>query len=116
MSPSDRRESPLFVKTRDFIVWLFQHTSKFPRQYRHSLTVRLENSALEFQRCLGEEALLKRGDALARADLELWSIREGIRIAHELHIFPARLLEYAFSALAELGRLLGAWRKRGEGT
>lgn len=116
MSASNRRESPLFVKTRDFTVWLFQHTAKFPRQYRHTLTERLENAALEFQRHLGRASILKTGDALAQADLELWQMRELLRIAHDLRIFPARLLEFAFTALTELGRLLGAWRKKVSGT
>lgn len=116
MSSSDRRESPLFVKTRDFIVWLFRHTAKFPKQYRHTLTERLESSALEFQRRLGCAVIAKDSSALIQADLELWSMRELLRIAHDLEVFPVRLLEYALTALAELGRLLGAWRKRAGGT
>ncbi len=116
MSSFERRESPLFVKTRDFIVWLFAHTSKFPKQYRHTLTERLECSALDFQNSLGRASILKDGSALANADLQLWSMRELLRIAHDLKILSARLLEYAFTALSELGRLLGAWRKRADGT
>lgn len=111
-----RRESPLFVKTRDFIVWLFQHTAKFPKQMRHTLTERLENSVLDFQRELGRALILKDGTALANADFELWQVRHLLRIANDLHVFPARLLEYAFGAVDELGRLLGAWRKRATGT
>lgn len=116
MSAFDRKESPLFVKTADFIVWLFQHSAKFPRQYRHTLTERLENSALTFQRRLGECLIQKRPQALGDADLELWQIRQLLRIAHDLNILPARLLEYAFNALVELGRLLGAWRAKAAGT
>jgi hypothetical protein len=115
MSASERRESPLFVKTEDFIVWLFQHTAKFPRQYRHSLTERLERSALDFQRCLAECLILQQPQSLARADLELWQMRRLLRIATALNILPVRLLEHASAALAELGRLLGAWRARGTG-
>ena len=116
MSVSDRRESPLFAKAHDFNVWLLQHTAKFPRQYRHTLTERLERSALEFERCLGRCLILKQPTALADADLELWEVRRVIRLAHDLNILPARLLEYAFQALTELGRLLGAWRAKGTET
>lgn len=112
MSAFDRKESPLFVKARDFIVWLFPHAAKFPKQYRHTLTERLENSLLEFQRCLGAAALGKDRSALDRAELELWQVRQLLRIAHELGFFPARLLEVAATALAELGRLLGAWKQK----
>lgn len=116
MSAFERRESPLFVKTQDFIVWLFQQSAKFPRHYRHSLTERLENSALSFQRCLGRRLILKEPQALAEADLELWQMRQLLRIAHELNILSARLLEHAFQSVAELGRLLGAWRAKGTET
>ncbi|MEI6395536.1 MAG: four helix bundle protein [Verrucomicrobiota bacterium] len=116
MSASERKESPLFVKTRDFQVWLFQHTSKFPRQYRHTLTERLERSALEFQRGLGRAVVLKEPYALAEADFELWQMRQLLRLAHELSILPASTLQFACEATAELGRLLGAWRAKGTGT
>jgi hypothetical protein len=116
MSAFDRKESPLFVKTADFVVWLFQHSAKFPRQYRHTLTERLENSALTFQRRLGECLIQKRPQALSDADLELWQMFQLLRVANDLNIFPARLLEHAFHSLAELGRLLGAWRAKAAGT
>jgi len=106
----------LFLKTRDFCVWLFQRTAKFPRQYRHTLTERLENSILQFYRCLGTAAILGSPEALAKADLELWTVRQLLRVAHDLGVFSTRLLEYAFESLGELGRLLGAWRKRANGT
>ena len=116
MSASARRESPLFVKTRDFTVWLFRHTAKFPRQYRHTLTERLENHALSFAECLGRALIMKDTDALASADLELWKMRQLLRIAHQLNILSARLLGVASESLAELGRLLGAWQKKATGT
>ena len=28
--------TPLFVKTHDFNLWLFQHTQRFPKQLRHT--------------------------------------------------------------------------------
>lgn len=108
----DRKESPLFVKTRDYIAWLFKHTAKFPRQYRHTLTERLECGMLEFQRCLGEAALLKNQQALVRAELELWQTRQLLRLAHEMDLISARLLEYSAGSLAEIGRLLGAWKRK----
>jgi hypothetical protein len=112
MSPSERRESPLFVKTRDFILWLFRHTSRFPKQYRHTLTQRIELCALDFQHSLGRRSILKDSQALAKADLDLWNLRQLLRIAHDLGFFPARQLHYAAGQLVEIGKLLGAWRKQ----
>jgi hypothetical protein len=112
MSAFERQESPLFVKTRDFIVWLLRQTAKFPRQYRQTLTARLEQSALEFQRNLGRCQIARQPEALQAADVELWQMRQLLRIAHDLEILPARLLEHAFIATSELGRLLGGWRAK----
>lgn len=114
MSAYSRKESPLFVKVRDFNVWLFQHTAKFPRQYRHTLTERIESSGLDLMDELGTALILHDGQALQRADFALWRIRQLLRLAHELNVFSARLLEYAFAALDEIGRLLGAWIKKGK--
>jgi len=111
----ERRESPLFVKSRDFCVWLFRHSAKFPRIYRHTLTERLECKTLDFHRYIGRASVLKEESGLAEADFALWEIRQLLRIANELGCFPPRLLEYSTAAINELGRLLGAWIRRGTG-
>ena len=112
MSPAERRESPLFVKTQDYVLWLFRHTARFPKQYRHTLTQRIEQGALEFQRCLGRRLLMQDLSALGQADLELWHLRSLLRLAHELGFFPTNSVEYSARSLQELGRLLGAWRQK----
>jgi hypothetical protein len=83
MSRPERTESPLFAKTHDFLVWLFQHTAKFPRPYRHTLTERREASALNLERCLGRSLIQKDTGALAEADWELWQMRQLLRLAGE---------------------------------
>jgi hypothetical protein len=58
-------DTPLFVKTHDFLLWLIRHTQRFPKNLRQSYTQRLETTALDFQ-----EAILLansvRGDARRR--------------------------------------------------
>ena len=44
--------TPLFVKTHDFNVWLLNHTRRFPKHFRYSLTQRIENLALGFEQTL----------------------------------------------------------------
>jgi len=103
------------VKTRDYAVWLLLHTAKFPKQYRHSLTERVENAVLAFQRELGRAAIGGESAALDEAALRLWELRQLLRISHDLSLFPTGQLEFSTVSLDELGRLLGAWkRKRGE--
>lgn len=45
-------QTPLFVKTHDFLVWLLRHTQRFPKHLRHSYTLKLENLAFEFQEAI----------------------------------------------------------------
>jgi hypothetical protein len=45
-------DTPLFVKTHDFLLWLIRHTQRFPKSLRHSYTNRLEISALKFQEAI----------------------------------------------------------------
>jgi hypothetical protein len=45
-------DTPLFVKTRDWLLWLIQHTQRFPKNLRHSYTLKLETLALEFQEAI----------------------------------------------------------------
>ena len=42
-------DTPLFVKTHDFVVWLINHTQRFPKHMRFSYTNRLEGLAFEFE-------------------------------------------------------------------
>ncbi|MFA6714400.1 MAG: four helix bundle protein [Victivallales bacterium] len=112
MSNSEKyKESPLFIKTRDFIVWLFQCSSKFPKQYRQSLTLRIENAALDFQDIIGQVVITKEARQLNYVDIYLWKLRQLLRIAAELHILSGRQMIYAGERINELGRLSGGWKK-----
>ncbi|MEZ6055497.1 MAG: hypothetical protein R3C01_02210 [Planctomycetaceae bacterium] len=42
-------ETPLFVKTHEFNVWLLNHTQRFPKNLRLSYTSRLEGLSFEFE-------------------------------------------------------------------
>jgi len=43
-----RAQSPLFVKTYDFLLWLIPLTLKFPKAQRFLLAERLGKMALDF--------------------------------------------------------------------
>ncbi|MFN5314108.1 MAG: hypothetical protein ACK5FF_06605 [Planctomyces sp.] len=45
-------DTPLFVKTHDFVLWLLRHTQRFPKNLRHSYTNRVESLAFEFEELL----------------------------------------------------------------
>ena len=102
--------TPLFVKTHDFNVWLLNHTRRFPKHFRYSLTQRIENLALGF-----EQTLLQANGAtrdirktlLQRADTELVCLRACLRYTLNFELLGRRQFEFASESLNELGRLLG---------
>jgi len=42
------QEMLIVKKSFDFSKWLLHHTGKFPKSFRFSIAVRLENAVLEF--------------------------------------------------------------------
>ncbi|HUY34878.1 MAG TPA: four helix bundle protein [Pirellulales bacterium] len=107
----DAPTSPLFVKTHDFLLWLLRHTQRFPKNLRHSFTLKLENLAFEFQ-----EAILmansvrgrERSDYLRHADGKLVCVRAMLRLAYDLELLAGTQVKHAAERVDELGR---GWRK-----
>ena len=86
----------------------------FPKNLRHSYTLKLENMALEFQEALlmaNAERARRRGEWLAVADGKLVCLRALLRLAYDLELLAGNQVRYAGERVEELGRLLGAWRK-----
>ena len=105
-------DTPLFVKVHDFNVWLLNHTRRFPKHFRHTLTERLELLALEFEELLllansirGQE----RTSVLEQADGKLVCLRVRLRYTLDFGLLSGGQIRYATECLDELGRLLGAW-------
>src|SRR5438876_3371641 len=106
--------TPLFVKTHDFLLWLIRHTQRFPKNLRHTYTQKLESVALEFQEAIlmaNAERAAGRAQWLARADGRLVCLRALLRLAYSLELLGANQVKYAAERIDELGRLLGAWKK-----
>ena len=108
------KESPIFTKTYDLLLWLLPATTKFPREYRFLLTKAVQETALRFQEKLIEAG---RGQgkttnrALAQADLELTKLRFYLRLCLDLNLVQENQYRYVSQMVAEVGRLLGGWRK-----
>ena len=112
-----RPQSPLFIKTYDFLLWLIPLTLKFPKSQRFLLAERLSGMALEFyDRIL--EAVTEpehQAERLNAADRLLTKIRLYVRLSHDLGCISTGQLEHAARRLDEIGRLIGGWkRKRGD--
>ena len=112
MDDQTRRQSPIFTKTTDFILWLLDHTEKFPKSERFRLARRMEDAAFAFYEALIRAARSKnKRVALLQADLELEKLRLYVRMAQARKLTGPRQYRYAAEALIEIGRLLGGWLK-----
>jgi hypothetical protein len=87
---------------------------KFPRVYRHTLTQRLMEAALNLQE-LFFDAQVREGagrlEQLRRADAELNKLRLYLRIAHRLRWLNDGQYRHVSTLVAEIGRMLGGWTK-----
>jgi four helix bundle protein len=105
-------ESPVFVRTYDFIVWLIPRTMDFPRSQRFVLTKRLQDSMLGFYEAIIEAAVCsdrQRPARLRAADVELIKVRKYLRLAHDLGWLKPRQYQFAAAQVTEIGNLLGGW-------
>lgn len=106
-------QSPIFIKTEAFMLWLLQHTRKFPREERFRLAARIEQVAFSFHESLLYAA--KTGETshyLRKADAEFDMLRAYFRFALELHYTSADQYRYIADQTTEIGKLLGGWMKK----
>ena len=106
------KQSPIFSKSYDFILWLLNHTEMFPKSERFRMARRLEDTAFAFY-----EALMiatraqEKHPVLVGADLELNKLRLYIRLSRDRKLTSPRQYQYAAERLTEIGKLLGGWLK-----
>ncbi|MFN8059105.1 MAG: diversity-generating retroelement protein Avd [Vicinamibacterales bacterium] len=106
-------DMPIFTRTFDLLSWLLPATNHFPRTYRHTVTRRLVEAALDLRERL-EEANLRPADRLARlrlADESLAKLRLYLRLAARFGWLTDGQYEHVSLMVAEVGRLLGGWQK-----
>ncbi len=107
------KQSPIFTRTHDLLVWLLPATRKFPREYRFTLSHRINNQAFALQDALIAASLDKTrvGQHLLAADIALTRLRKSMLLAHDLTLFSPGQFRHASVMMAEIGRLLGGWRR-----
>jgi cytosine/adenosine deaminase-related metal-dependent hydrolase len=105
------KESPIFAKTHDLLLWLIPRTLKFPREYRFSLVQHLQAAAFDLQDHLLAAATDKsrQHEHLIAADVSLNQLRQRLRLSHALNLFTDGQYRHASEMTSEIGRLLGAW-------
>jgi len=108
-------EMLIVKKAFDFSKWLLHHTGKFPKSFRFSIAVRLENVVLEFTELVAVANM--RGNklsALEEADELLTRLRLLFRMSFEMQFINFASYEFGSRQIAELGKMLGGWIKKVE--
>ena len=108
-------EMVIFTRTFDFLTWLLPATNNFPSAHRHSFTRRLLDAAFDLRERL-EEANLRKGkerlERLQLADEALARVRVYLRLAWRWQWLSSGQYQHVAEMIAEIGRLLGGWRKQ----
>ena len=107
------KESPLFVKTYDFLIWISNHVSHFPKSERFRLAKRIEDKSFEFYETIIHAARNheERKAYLMVADESLYMLKVYMRLAKERGFSSPLQYQYASEKVIEMGKLLGGWVK-----
>ncbi len=107
------KQSPIFSKTYDFLLWLIPLTVKFPRQQRFVLASTLQQEGINFQNHLIEATHSKTPLlSLRLADVELDKLRTHLRMSRDLNLIKSGQYEHASRMLVEIGKILGGWQRK----
>jgi len=114
MTEKQKAQSPIFIKTYDFLLWLIPLTLKFPKSQRFLLAERTGQLALDFYELILEAAFtrLESIKFFTEADLLLQKIRLYLRLSFDLKCISIGQYEFATKSLDEIGRLLGGWKAK----
>jgi hypothetical protein len=100
-------------KAYDFSKWLLLHTGKFPKSYRFSIAVRIENAVLEFTELVAVANMRNdKRPLLEQADEVLTRLRILVRLSFDMQFISLNSYEFGSSQIVELGKMLGGWIKK----
>jgi len=108
------KESPIFSRTYDMLLWLIPQSAKFPRVHRFGLGERVVRLGLDLQETLIAAGLQRgagRGALLEQADAQLAQLRQALRLCQDLQLLSIGQYEHVAAMLVEIDRLLGGWQK-----
>jgi len=106
----------LLTRLFDLLAWLVPKSESFPRPYRHTVTQRLLNAAMDCQEAVFAAQSVRgaaRQASLARADAALNALRLYLRLAHRWQWLNDGQYIHVSKLVAEVGRLLGGWMRQG---
>src|SRR3989339_1779556 len=103
----------VLTRIYDFLLYLIQQVSKFPKNQRYNLGERIENLALDVFEGIVEALYRKeKTQTLQRANLSLEKIRILLRLSKDLELINLHRYEVMTKMLHEIGIELGGWIKQ----
>lgn len=95
------------------MIWLYNHTSKFPRHERFRLARQIEDAMVLFHDQLLRAIVSDNPKTyLKEAQIQLNKARFYLRMALELHYTTPNQFQYISENTTEIGNLLGGWSKK----
>lgn len=114
---STGNELTVITKTYDLILWTTNHTSRFPRNHRHVLGIRIEKKLYEVLDLLIDAKFSRqRREKLEEINRKLEGLRFLFRLAKDLKCLEVSSYGFGARLLDEIGRLVGGWLKSSDGS
>lgn len=96
----------------NLLKWSIPIVAKYPRNYRYSLGLRIENGLYDFLEFLQKAYHGNRKhEELLSASLKLENLRLLIRLSKDFHLFDERIHHAFIEQTDSIGKQLGGWIK-----
>lgn len=90
------KQSPIFTKTYDLLLWLIPRTLDFPKSQRGVLARQVQTQSFAFYEALVDAGLSDDPEPhLHRADAHLTKLRTYLRLCRDLHLLSVGQYGYA---------------------
>ncbi|MHC4955544.1 MAG: diversity-generating retroelement protein Avd [Planctomycetota bacterium] len=103
----------VLAKWEELTGWLLDHTNRWPKSVRFTLSQRVQNHVLDIVELLvvARYDRAARPENLREVNLRLERLRFLFRLARRAKVSPSRGFEAAMRGLDETGRMIHGWRK-----
>ncbi len=106
------KQSPIFVKHYDLMLWLIPRTLGFPKSQRGVLARQIQTELFRIHESLVEAGTSRQPlPSLEAADRGMVRLRTYLRLSRDLTLLSPGQFEHAARLTGEVGRLLGGWKK-----
>lgn len=107
------KQSPIFIKYYDLMLWLIPLTLTFPKSQRGVLARQIQTELFRTYEHLVKAGMSAQPHAsLQEVDQGLIRLRTYLRLSRDLRLLSPKQFRHAGALAAEVGRLLGGWQKR----